>query len=86
LSNAGQSDVFMPIHPEWICEVWHKQKWYYSVTDIVAGLLDKDTRQGSTYWRKPLAGQSNERAARHGFGDRKTAAARIHLKIVGVCG
>ncbi len=52
LPDASQSDAPMLIHPEKIRKIWHEGEWFYSVVDIIADLLDKDTQQGSTYWRK----------------------------------
>ncbi len=63
LPDASQSDVPMLIHPEKIRKIWHEDKWFYSVVDIIADLLDKDIRYGSTYWRKlksRLVGEGNE--------------------------
>jgi BRO family protein len=41
-----------PIDGSKIRRIWHEGEWYYSVVDMIAHLLDKDTRDGSTYWRK----------------------------------
>jgi hypothetical protein len=35
-----------------IRKVWHNGEWYFSVVDMIANLLDKNRKDGSTYWRK----------------------------------
>lgn len=41
-----------PIDGEKIRKVWHEDEWFYSVVDLVGQLLDKNTQNASTYWRK----------------------------------
>jgi Holliday junction resolvase len=41
-----------PVNGENIRKAWHNDEWYYSVIDMIAVLLDKETPLANTYWRK----------------------------------